>query len=225
MSTYPSTVIFAIDALVSLDEVANHSAFQQAMKDKGASFVIGAGSYEGLVEACYIMSEANFNRFVLNCGWVLKQESVLHVSGCNKQYATLRFLERSRSALYTVYGREESLGSMQQVSQAVAQSYPSWTYNTFNKAWYITAHRNPDHSKEILPYGTRPAKDYYADDMDVKDGDMIECAANIGSPFSFTLGKQYKVAKATAQSLTRVVDDHGVARISSARFKYTTQCF
>jgi hypothetical protein len=212
MSTYPSTIIFAINE-------NNAAPFRSFLNWLGFTAVRCNGASHTPEETCYIMNEKDFEQHVLYSGWVRDQASVLHVTGCNKMYATLRFLDRD-TGLYS--GTRRGLGSMQQVSEEVARSYPSWMHNMHNNAWYITAHRNPDHSNEILPYNTRPARDYYVDDMVLKHGDVIECVALIGSLCSYTVGKQYRVDKAAAPSPTRVVNDHGVAQCTSARFKYVT---
>lgn len=98
------------------------------------------GCYKGAVERSFIMPSTVFDRHVLDSEFLHKQESVMTVTGCNKAYATLKFLDGSPSV---------GLGSFCQVSEEVARSYDAWTFRPDIGAWFIAHRSNPDHSKEI----------------------------------------------------------------------------
>jgi len=141
MSTYKTMVIFATDD----QSHEGATLFADHCKQVGISDKIKllVGCYEGVEEVSYIMPLEAFTEHVLNIGLVHDQESFLHVSGCNKAYAVLHYQD----------GREPlGLGSMCQVKEDVARTYPAWTYRPDTKAWYIAHKANPDHSKEIGPY-------------------------------------------------------------------------
>jgi hypothetical protein len=219
MSTYPNTIIFCIDVMAN-DVYLTEYLARFAVKAKGRYNF-------GPEETSYIIAADKFWSYIYRSGAVSDQESVLSVTGCNKMYASLVYLDKpdgvvSRDALEKRRATLKTLdlGSMQQVSEAVARSYPSWTHNLHNDAWYITALRNPDHSKEILPYGQKTSASAYADDMDLKHGDRITCVSSIGCA-DLTVGRQYTVFKDKPSSIARVVTDDGVARITSGRFVWS----
>lgn len=92
------------------------------------------GSYKGDSEFAFICSENDFNEIVVQNGWVDNQESVLIITRCNKQYATLHFHN----------GDTVGIGSLKQVSQEEALQHDAWTYNPEMNAWFIAVQENPD---------------------------------------------------------------------------------
>lgn len=105
------------------------------------------GSYNGGQEVSFIMAQDMFDLHVRDTLFLDSQESVLHVTGCNKAYAVLEYLAD---------GRREGLGSMCEVDREIAETYPSWTFRPDLNRWYICAKINPDHAGELGAYEAPP---------------------------------------------------------------------
>ena len=139
---YP-TVIFSIDDT----SVKGLLRFDYWCRDVGVFFnrTPLLGCYKGEQEPAFITSLASFDKTFRWSGFLANQESVLHVTGCNKMYAELEALWHN-----TFDGeKRKSLGPMQQVSMDVAKSHDAWTYRPDKNQWFICAHGNPDHSGDI----------------------------------------------------------------------------
>lgn len=140
MSTYPTTAIFSIDS-PSRDMLENFKIFCIAEGLTSDDIKPLVGCYKGKQEPSFLIEKAKFDRIIRDSGFVDGQESILIVSGCNKAYATLEFLDGVTP--------DESLGSMCNVSEDAAMTYDAWTFRPDINRWYICAHENPDHARDI----------------------------------------------------------------------------
>tara|TARA_Y100000296_G_scaffold66371_1_gene78414 strand:+ start:40738 stop:41256 length:519 start_codon:yes stop_codon:yes gene_type:complete len=103
------------------------------------------GSYNGKQEWSFLMDQRDFLEHALP--FCSGQESILKISECNKQYATLAFRD----------GTEKGIGSLKSVSQEEALKHASWTYRPDLKLFWIAVNGNPD---------TIPPKDGWLSDGD-----------------------------------------------------------
>lgn len=101
------------------------------------------GAYNGKAEFGFIANYADFINIIMDGGFVGEQESVLTVTACNKQYATLWFND-GQGKFFTRESGTKALGSLKQVSKTVALDNSAWTFRPDINAWFITAHDNPD---------------------------------------------------------------------------------
>lgn len=210
-----SLVLFSID----VTDRVGLQAFQDFIvaNDAASSIKPLIGCYNGEQEPAFGMAASKFKELVLGSEWVEGQESFLEVTGCNKAYCTLHYQDGRPS---------EYLGSFCAVSERVARSYPAWTYDPLQNAWFIAAHYNPDHASHIKPYGEQAKRDWYLDDMDVKDGDIVVCA-HVADRSDFTEGDIYTVVTViknehTGKVIYGVRDDKGVMCIPSVRFAFVS---
>ena len=130
-----TSVIFSIDGEENLRTVKR---FQDFMADKDIEFKMLSGSYEGRGENAWLVNEDGFEA-IWKEGWVYNQESVLEVSSCNKQYATLRYLSGAST---------EALGSLCEVSEEEALAQDSWTYDRGTDVYYVCKKENPDRESQ-----------------------------------------------------------------------------
>ena len=107
-------VIFSIDNVSDVRTLAkflHHMDVQKAMMYMQGNLVMCHGSYKGQIETSFICHRTDFDKLVEPYGFVSNQESILRVSECNKQYATLEYLPTRRL---------ESIGSLKSVSKKEA---------------------------------------------------------------------------------------------------------
>jgi hypothetical protein len=128
-------VIFSMDCEGDTEKVLRlYNLFTEGGMKRPQPLV---GCYDGTVEAAWITTTAALD--AIGQSWqehlIGDQESVLLVSGCNKQYAEL---------LYLADGRREPLGSLTQVTREAAQQEDAWTYNPQTSQWFVCRHENPD---------------------------------------------------------------------------------
>lgn len=91
------------------------------------------GMYSGVRERSFMMEREDF----LNCvpvTYYYNQESILWVTECNKQYATLEYSD----------GTAEGIGCIRCVSEAEALAADGWTYRPDLDKFYIAVDGNPD---------------------------------------------------------------------------------
>lgn len=193
--SHSKMVLFAVDPTApywdSFQEYMHGMAFDDRYKEC-------IGSYNGEEEQSFIMPLNLFNEYVRHSGYVDDQESFLTITGCNKAYAVLEYQD----------GRpNEGLGSMQQVSEAIARTYPSWTHRLDTNAWYICAHGNPDHSKDIGPCWEYSAQDHLSPKEPMQKHEQrvvdecVELAGKLDKLSVFLAGKLYYTLPAEDQEL------------------------
>ena len=124
------SVIFAVDDPV---------AFGIFMLDLKAKLLLGSyvmkSTGTAVVEQSWLLPRDVFEKKVLDTCFIAKQESVLVVTGCNKQYATLKFLN---DGAYDVLTPDIPLGCLKAVSQATALACPEWTYDPTFDRYFVT---------------------------------------------------------------------------------------
>lgn len=140
-----SIVIFCIDDATKYRLFESHV---NATKPEGCenAFARARGRYNhGLLERTYIMHGDVFlhvmdaQSLTVEAGWSFMddQESILLVTKCNKQYATLFFnpvLDRPNLAL----------GSLCEVPEDEALASGSYTYREDIDCYFVCKHENPD---------------------------------------------------------------------------------
>ncbi len=141
MSSYETMVIFSIDFSERLNR---RILFWEHLRELGLDKRVQpcTGKYKGQLEDSWIAPLSVFKQ-IDHKEWLQAQESFLHVSGCNKQYAVLHYQD----------GRPvEGLGSMVRLPEEIAQTYPNWTRRDDIGAYYVALNMNPDHWREVGPY-------------------------------------------------------------------------
>lgn len=129
--------IFSIDEVNNLHKLAKftrHIDTQVAMGNLSGSVVTCIGSYKGEIEQSFMMLTADYETHVKPHGFTDKQESVLLVSECNKQYADLLFSNGSRL----------SIGSLKCVTKEEAMKQEAWTYRPDINQYWVAVDGNPD---------------------------------------------------------------------------------
>jgi hypothetical protein len=139
MSTQIKTIIFSIDDL-SHAGLLEFRAFilNSGFETRHIKPLIGC--YKGQEEPSFVVAEDMFEEYIRGSRFIAEQESILSVTGCNKMYAVLEYLE---------CGTTVGLGSMQCVSEEVARSFDAWSFDPTTNNWFICLHGNPDHAKDI----------------------------------------------------------------------------
>ena len=127
-------VVFSIDRQNDPIFVNAFAAAFAAAETKGRLVPL-IGCYKGEREVSFIAYACDFWAVAYEGGWARGQESILFVTECNKQYATLLFLAD---------GRTEALGSLKSVSKAEALAQDAWSYNPRTGNYFIAAKGNPD---------------------------------------------------------------------------------
>ncbi len=131
------SIIFAIDKSANIMATA-------LMHQLGAKPLIGRyrmrledEEYDTFVEEqSWLLPLDVFEDKVLGTDMLSEQESVLQVSGCNKQYAHLRMLDTYRThdtGVVSMY-----LGCLKAVSEKAAREAGEWSYDIMNDRWFIT---------------------------------------------------------------------------------------
>lgn len=130
-------VIFSIDNVHDLHTLAKflHSMdVHRAMQRTTGEMKICVGSYKGVLETSFIMTEHDFGAFVEASEYVQHQESVLLVEDGHKgaMYASLWYLDRGLRD-----GEHYSLGRLKSVDKSVALEQDAWTYRPDLNIYWI----------------------------------------------------------------------------------------
>jgi hypothetical protein len=108
------------------------------------------GVYKGVKEHAYICNSTSFDAFVQPMGFVANQESVLRVSGCNKQYTVLEFLDGRTQ-------RWKHLGCMTSVTREEAEANGDYTWRPMGSEagtyWIATAGNNDKAYVKMYRFG------------------------------------------------------------------------
>lgn len=133
--------IFSIDREYDEDVREAFEVFFEDTVGTVSRLVRCVGSYKGILETSWICSTNDFNNFIWGTKWVANQESVLLVSACNKQYASLMFSDFSKkdASVDTL-----SLGSLKSVDAEEAMKHDAWTYRPDLGIYWIAVKGNPD---------------------------------------------------------------------------------
>jgi len=171
-------VIFATDG-----DFVEQIAIKQIVEAAGGVSVVGKYTKMETLDATvvfeqsYILNYAKFNELLWAGQLPMKnQESVLVVSECNKQYATLRFLEDGKFA-----GRPDKyLGCMKRVTEKEAKAQQAWTYKPTTGEWFIVV----DNSQSEAP-AERDARELWAAIDGVLNGwaeveDIVDVGGTMG---------------------------------------------
>lgn len=125
-------IIFALDSNVNIIAAA-------LMHRLGAKPIIGRYRYRTDLnldafaqEQSWLLPLDLFEEHVLGTDMIEDQESVLQVSGCNKQYAHLRFLSEGNYS-----GLTEHVGCLKAVPQAEAIDNEEWSYDIQQGRYFI----------------------------------------------------------------------------------------
>lgn len=129
-----SVIIFEFDTKDVLCIAMQYQSIKRAIAPSMGDIKPVIGHWEGVTSQSFIMDEVEFNRLVRNSGMVDKQECFMHVTSCNKAYASLEYQD----------GLSIALGSMHQVSMEQAMRSDGWTYRPDLDVWWVAAHGNPD---------------------------------------------------------------------------------
>ena len=122
---------------------------------------------ENVYEESWLLPKDVFEAKVLGSPIIRDQESVLIVSGCNKQYATLRYMIDGEYACWT---EDEYLGCLKEVSQREAIEAGEYTFDRGTGRYFITV----DTSQSESPHerDQRELWDAIAGLLDVIDIDL-----------------------------------------------------
>lgn len=126
-------VIFAIDDC----NYQHRASFEAWLLDNGGKKLIGKYTHtngEAVKEVSYLIGEELFD-VVKSQGYVDNQESILFVTRCNKQYASL-FYPATKTAV--------ALGSMVHVPWEEAERESAWTFDPMHERYFICKAGNPD---------------------------------------------------------------------------------
>ncbi len=127
-------VIFAIDDCYQ--STKHTKAFLDGLTERQIDYKVMQGRYlmrnhgEYVEEMCFLISETDFDA----CSYYLYeyikgQESVLYVTECNKQYATLHYRDYRRDP--------EHLGCFKDVGQVEAEANGEYTYDAATGRYFI----------------------------------------------------------------------------------------
>jgi len=84
------------------------------------------GMYKGIMEYSFLCNWEDYNEFIVNSGYVDKQESILVIGPTKKRKAHILYKD----------GRDEYIGWMSEVPYEVAMRSEHWTYRPdLNKYW------------------------------------------------------------------------------------------
>ena len=106
------------------------------------------GCYKGQIETSIIMRSDDFEHMRATTAMVDNQESVMRVSGCNKAYCELVYLDGNADGnTKTGVGRVEFLGSLHEVTPAEALASEAWSYrpDVNGGTYWVAKMGNPDH--------------------------------------------------------------------------------
>lgn len=130
--------IFSIDNVHDIRALAkftHHIDVLQAMGKLRGQVKTCVGSYKGQLETSFLMRSDDFVDHVQGSVYITGQESILRVSECNKQYATLVYLADDST---------EFIGSLKCVDKDTALAQDAWTYRPDVDQYWITVKGNPD---------------------------------------------------------------------------------
>jgi len=126
-------VIFAVDTRIHRDIVEAKKVSNWLIGTLGAKVLLGAYKMRGtgvaVTELSFLLPENVFDGYVNGTGIVSKQESFLYVSECNKQYATLKFTDKSIP--------DEYLGCLKRVGRDEAMEKGEYSYDPITKQFFI----------------------------------------------------------------------------------------
>ena len=125
-------VIFAIDNNTSLHTVAKFLRMvdeKKALSHMSGPMAQCIGMWDGILEPSYMVTEEDFNTFVVNSGYVDNQDCFLYVPQDVKQPCDLRL--KSGVSI----GR---VGRMKEVSATNAMSSKAWTFVINKGKYYAT---------------------------------------------------------------------------------------
>lgn len=131
-------VIFSIDNVNDLHSLAKFTRYLDTRRSMGelrGNVIICTGSYKGQLETSFLMRRDDFDEHIRNSVYIANQESILRVSECNKQYATLEYLKD---------GRDEFIGSLKSVPKDEALMHDAWTYRPDINQYWVSVDGNPD---------------------------------------------------------------------------------
>jgi hypothetical protein len=114
-------ILFAIDDNTDLHTVAKfmrHIDTARAMGTLKGSFVQCIGSWEGVLEASYLMDEKDYRFLVETLDFTKGQTCIMHVPGDTRQPCTLEYADKT----------VETTGPMKRVTKDYAMTQKGWTY-------------------------------------------------------------------------------------------------
>jgi hypothetical protein len=131
-------VIFSIDNvhdLHSLSKFLHYMDVQRAMQRMQGEMKLCVGSYKGVLEQSFIMTELDFALFIQGSEYVQNQESVLLVEDGHhgEMYASLYYMSKGECD-----GEHVSLGLLKSVDKSVALAQDAWTYRPDLNIYWIT---------------------------------------------------------------------------------------
>lgn len=131
-------VIFSIDNVTDLHTLAkftHHMDVQRAMGRMKGEMKMCVGSYKGVMEYSFILTEHDFVHYVADSDFIRDQESVLECEDGHygEVYASLRYLEYGMRG-----GKPEHLGILKSVDKDVALAQDAWTYRPDLNEYFIT---------------------------------------------------------------------------------------
>lgn len=130
--------IFSIDNPTDWHQMAKFMRYvdeRMAMGKTKGKFIQCVGSWEGVIEPSFLCRTEDFEEHILKSGYVDKQDCVLQISECNKQYAQL---------LWLLEGTTEFVGSLKSVDKETALKENGWTYRPDLNTYWVTVKGNPD---------------------------------------------------------------------------------
>lgn len=131
-------VIFSIDNVHDLHTLAkftHHIDVQRALRHMKGDMKLCIGSYKGVLETSFIMTEHDFGALIEGSIYIEQQESVLLVEDGHKgeMYASLHYLSKG-----VCDGEHVSLGRLKSVDKSVALGKDAWTYRPDLNVYWIT---------------------------------------------------------------------------------------
>jgi len=131
-------VIFSIDDahdMHTLSKFLHSMDVHKAMQRMQGDMKLCVGSYKGVLEQSFILTERDFGAFVEGGEFVQCQESVLLIEDGHygEVYASLQYLSVGMRD-----GEHVSLGLLKSVDKSVALEQDAWTYRPDLNIYWIT---------------------------------------------------------------------------------------
>ena len=129
--------IFSIDNVTDWRVMSRFMRFVdelQAMGKMKGKAIQCVGMWEGALEPSFLCRTDDYLEHIDGSGYVDKQDAIMQVSECNKQYAQLVW--------HT--GERESIGSLKSVSKDEAWQQEGFTYRPDLDIYWIAVEGNPD---------------------------------------------------------------------------------
>jgi len=114
-------ILFAIDNNTDTHTVAKFMRHMDTARSMGTlkgSFVQCIGSWEGVLEASYLMDEKDYRFLVESLGFTENQVCIMHVPGDTRQPCSLEYADKT----------VETMGPLDRVSKDFAMTQKGWTY-------------------------------------------------------------------------------------------------